>query len=82
MSEVRLYFNIFSYLNNKKPFRLTKNGIPNNMFKKVRKNGEEEALNINEKNNNSERFNTIKISLINAKKSYDKDGDDNIIEED
>ena len=52
------------------------------MFKKVRKNGEEEALNINEKNNNSERSNTIKISLINAKKSYDKDGDDNIIEED
>ena len=35
MPKVRLSYLIFSNLINKKPFRVSKNGVPTNIFKKV-----------------------------------------------
>lgn len=69
MSKVSQINNIFSHLNNIKPFRLSKNGIPTNIFTKV---GEEQEIRTDIEISNSGMFNhnnSIKIKIKKGKKA-------------
>lgn len=81
MSKVSQINNIFSHLNNKKPFRLSKNGIPTNIFTKV---GEEQDIRTDIEINNSGMFNhnnSIKIKIKKGKKGEERRDNPNSINE-
>ena len=63
MPKVRFNNNFFSHLINKKPFRLKKNGMPNNLFKKIDSNEHGGQININKNRINNNNLNRIKIDL-------------------
>lgn len=82
MPKVRYFFNISSHLINKKPFRRTKNGMPNNLFKKIGIENDDNANNNNLNRISTTNMNTIKINLINHNYGYDGNDEQNAIEED
>lgn len=81
MSKVSILNNIFSHLNNKKPFRLSKNGIPTNIFTKA--NAVPEIKNdFALKNDESCAFkNSIKIKMKRGKSKAKTEENQNLIEE-
>ena len=63
MPEVSIFKLILSYLINKKPFRLSKNGQPMNIFHKIEGGGNNQGGAPQQIQNASGNQNTIKIEL-------------------
>ena len=81
MSKVSIIDNIFSHLNNKKPFRLSKNGIPTNIFTKANVAPEIKS-DFTLKNDESSTFkNSIKIKMKKGKGKAKAEENQNFIEE-
>lgn len=78
MSKVSAFNIIFSYLANKKPFRISKKGIPTNIFKKVedkRNNQMEVKIESNDVNDEQK---SMRINLKRGKGSKKKDSNINM----
>ena len=63
MSEVRIFILNFSNLKNKKPFRLSKNGAPTNIFKENEFGKYEQHISANQPNISKNGKMNIKINL-------------------
>lgn len=82
MSKVSAFNIIFSYLANKKPFRISKKGIPTNIFKKVedkRNNQMEVKIESNDVNDEQK---SMRINLKRGKGSKKKESNFNMQDED
>jgi hypothetical protein len=81
LSKVSIINNIFSHLNNKKPFRFSKNGVPTNIFTKVNAAPEIKS-DFAFKNDESSTFkNSIKIKMKKGKGKAKAEENQNFIEE-
>lgn len=81
MPKVSVLNIIFSYLPNKKPFRITKKGVPTDIFQKVEdkvNNHDNDKIDINEIPGNKKG---VKIDLKRGKSAKKKDFSLNIDEE-
>ena len=81
MSKVSVLNIIFSYLPNKKPFRITKKGVPTDIFQKIEdivNNHDNDKIDINEIPGNKKG---VKIDLKRGKSTKKKDFSLNIDEE-
>ena len=81
MSKVSAFNIIFSYLANKKPFRISKKGIPTNIFKKVedkRNNQMEVKIESNDVNDEQK---SMRINLKRGKGSKKKESNFNMQDE-
>ena len=81
MSKVSVLNIIFSYLPNKKPFRITKKGVPTDIFQKIEdkvNNHDNDKIDINEIPGNKKG---VKIALKRGKSAKKKDFSLNIDEE-
>ena len=81
MSKVSVLNIIFSYLPNKKPFRITKKGVPIDIFQKIEdivNNHDNDKIDINEIPGNKKG---VKIDLKRGKSTKKKDFSLNIDEE-
>ena len=81
MSKVSVLNIIFSYLPNKKPFRITKKGVPTDIFQKIEdkvNNHDNDKIDINEIPGNKKG---VKIDLKRGKSTKKKDFSLNINEE-
>ncbi len=82
MPKVRLSYLIFSNLINKKPFRVSKNGVPTNIFKKV---PNEQGFSANQSYQNNiggNNSNLIRMNFSSNKERRVGKEDAEIIEED
>lgn len=73
---------ILSYLTNKKPFRVSKNGFPTNIFKKIENqidNHNEAQMKINDRSRNQ---NVIRINLQRGANIKKNDSNANMIDKD
>ena len=82
MQKVSLLYIIFSYLINKKPFRLSKNGQVTNIFKNIESENNVFENNIIGSGNNINNDKNIKIQLKRKQNIEDNDDIQNEMAED
>lgn len=82
MPKERLYYLNCSQLINKKPFRISKNGVPTNIFKKAPNDQVVPANSSFQNNFGKNNLNVIRINLLKRNELHGKGGESKIIEED